>query len=85
MQNILKPSSFKVKVNEVLSDTKSQTEGTPQGRVVNPTFFILKINKNVAWLPTDNCFQKSLCTDDQHISTVTRTRRLSKKKNCIET
>ena len=48
IQNFLKPRSFKVKVNEIISNTKIQSEGIPQGRMVNPKFFILKINKIVA-------------------------------------
>ena len=42
IQNFLKLRSFKVEVNEILSDTKVQTEGILQGSVVIPTFFILK-------------------------------------------
>ena len=38
IQNFLKPRSFIVKVNEILSDTKIQTVGIPQGSVVSPTF-----------------------------------------------
>ena len=45
IRNFLKLRSFKVKVNENLSDTKVQTEGIPQGSKVSPTFFILKIKK----------------------------------------
>ena len=45
MQNFLKPSSFKVKVNENLSDTKVQTEGIPQCSVASPTFCVLKKTK----------------------------------------
>ena len=55
-KNFLKPRSFKVKFNEILYDTKVQTEGIPQGSVVSTTFFILKINKNVAELPNGNKF-----------------------------
>ena len=44
IQKFLKPRSFKVKVNEILSDKKIQTEDIPQGSVVSPTFFILKSN-----------------------------------------
>ena len=68
VQNFLKPRTFKVKVNKILSDTKVQTEGIPQGSVVSPTFFILKINKIVANLPNDNRFQISLYIDDLQIS-----------------
>ena len=64
IQNFLKPRSFKVKVNKFLSDTKVQTQRIPQGSVVSPTFFILKINKNVAEMPNDNRFQISLYMDD---------------------
>ena len=48
IQNFLEPRSFKVKVNEILSITKVQTGGIPQGSVVSPTFSILKINKILA-------------------------------------
>ena len=47
IQNFLKPRSFKVKINEILSDTKVQRKGIPQRSVVSPTFFILKINRTV--------------------------------------
>ena len=57
IQNFLKPRSFKLKVNELLSDAKVQTDGIPQIRVVSPTFFILKINKFVAKFPNDIRFQ----------------------------
>ena len=67
IENFLKPRSFKVKVNEILSDTKVQTEGIPQGSVVSPTFFILKINKIVAKLPDDNRLQISHFMDDLQI------------------
>ena len=65
--NFLKPISFKVKDNKILSDTKVRTEGIPQGNVVSPTFFILKINKTVAKFPNDNRFQISLYMDDIQI------------------
>ena len=68
IENFLKPRSFKVKVNEILSDTKVQAEGIPQGCVVSPTFFILKINKIVAKLPNDKRFQMSLHMDDLQIT-----------------
>ena len=42
IQDFPKPRSYKVKVNKNLSDAKVQTEGISQGRVVSPTFFILK-------------------------------------------
>ena len=42
IQNFLKPGSSKFKVNEILCDTKVQTEGIPQGSAVSPNFFILK-------------------------------------------
>ena len=58
IQNLLKPRSFKVKVNEVLSDTKVQTEGMFQENLVSPKFFLLKIKEKViAQLPNDNCFR----------------------------
>ena len=46
IRNFLKPRSIKVKFNELLSDTKVQTEGIPQGSVVSPTVFILKSREN---------------------------------------
>ena len=51
IQNFLKPRTFKVKVNEVLSDTKVQTEDILQGSRGSRKFFIPKINKTVAKLP----------------------------------
>ena len=60
IQNFLKPRSFKVTVNEILSVTKVQTESIPQGSVVSPTFFILKMNKIVVELLNDNRSQISL-------------------------
>ena len=44
MQNFLKPRSLQVKVSEILSHTKVQSKGIPQGNIVSHTFFILKIN-----------------------------------------
>ena len=52
----LKPRSFKVKVNEILSGTKIQTEAIPQGIVVSSKFFILKTNKIVPQLMKHNRF-----------------------------
>ena len=68
IQNFLQPRSFKVKVNEILSDTKVRTEGIPQESVVGPTFFIVKTNKIVAKIPNHNRFQISLYMDDLEIS-----------------
>ena len=55
-------------MKQSVTKTKSQkrTEVIPQGRVVSPTFFILK--KNVAQLPNDNIFQITLYMDDIQIS-----------------
>ena len=69
IQNFLKLRSRKVKVNEYLSDTKVQTEGIPQGSVVTPTFYVLRINKFVGKLPNyNNKFQISLYMDKLQIS-----------------
>ena len=68
IQNSLKPRSYKVKVNGILSDTKIQTEGIHQGSVVGPKIFILKINKVVAKLLNDKRFQISLYMDDLQMS-----------------
>ena len=68
IQNFLKLRSFKIKVKEILSDTKVQTEGIPQGNAVSPKFFILKINKTVNHLTNDNRFQMTVHMDDLQIS-----------------
>ena len=57
IRNFIKPRSFKVKVNEILTHTNIQTQGIAQGSVGSPTFFILKINKVLVHLPNDNRFQ----------------------------
>ena len=68
IQKFLKPRSFKVKVNEILSDKKIQTEDILQGNVVSYAFFVLKINKNVAQLLIDKKFKIPLYMDDLQIS-----------------
>ena len=68
IQKFLKPRSFKVKVNKILSDTKVKTEGIHQRSVLSPTIFILKINKIEAQFPNDNRFQISVYMDDLHTS-----------------
>ena len=67
IQNFIKPRSFKVKFNEILSDRKVQTEGIPQGSIVSHIFLILKINEIVAKLSYDNRIQISLYMDDLQI------------------
>ena len=42
IQNLLKIRSFKLEVDEIISDTEIQIEGTPQRSVIIPTFFIQK-------------------------------------------
>ena len=54
IENFLRPRSFKFKFNIILSDTKFQTEGLPQGSVVSPKIFILEINKILAKLQDNN-------------------------------
>ena len=68
IQNFLRTRSFKVEVNEILSDTKIQTEGISQGNIVSPIFSILKINEFLVQLPNENRFQISLYKDDLQIS-----------------
>ena len=68
IQNFFKSRSFRVEVNEALSDTKVQTEDMPQGSVVSSTFFILKIKKIVAQFSSDNRFQTSHYMDYLQIS-----------------
>ena len=57
IENIIKLRPFKVKINEFISDTKTQTGGIPQRSVVRAKFSILEINKIVTQLPIDNRFQ----------------------------
>ena len=68
IQKFLNPRFFRVKVNEILSETKIQTEAIPQGNVVTPSFCILRINKIAAQLPNDNRFRISLHMDDLQVS-----------------
>ena len=67
IQKFLIARFFKVKVNEILSDKKIETEGIPQGSVVIATFFTLKLNKIVAQLLYDTNFQIPLYKDDFQI------------------
>ena len=60
IKNFLKLTSFRIKINVILSDTTVQTDDIQQGSVGSPNFFILKINKNVNKLANDNRFHKSL-------------------------
>ena len=80
IQNFLKPRSFKVIVNEILSDAKVQIEHIPQGSVFSPKFLLLKMNKIVAQLPNDNIFQISLCMDDLQMSYRHPNRRVVERK-----
>ena len=64
----LNPRSFKLKVNEVSSDTSFKTEAIPQGNLVSPKFFILKTNISVAQLPNDNILQISIYMEYPQIS-----------------
>ena len=68
IQKIFKPRFLKVKINDILSNTKVQTEGIPQGSLVSATLFILKIHKILAKLPNDNRYLISLYIDDLQIS-----------------
>ena len=40
LETFLKPKYFKMKLNDILFDTKFQTEGTPRGSVSRHIFFI---------------------------------------------
>ena len=81
IENFLKPRSFKVNVNEILSDTKVQTKGKPHGSVLSPTFSILKINKILVKLPNDNRLQISLHMDDLQLSYRYRNSKMVRKSS----
>ena len=49
--NFLKYRKFKIRVNGILSRSYTQENGIPQGRVLSPTLFIVKINGIVASAP----------------------------------
>ena len=66
--NFLKESNFKVQVNDVISENQSQEEGIPQGSVVSPSLFILRINKLAQLIPKHERFQMSLFMDDLKVS-----------------
>ena len=66
--NFLKERNFKVKVNNILSENQRQEEGIPQGSVVSPTLFILRINKLAQLIPKHPRFQMSLFMDDLQVS-----------------
>ena len=80
IQKLLKPRSFKVKVNEITSHAKFQKEAIPHGSVLSPTLFLLNINKIVAQFPNDNRFHISLNMDDLQISCRHADRRINERR-----
>ena len=63
-----KERNFKVKVNNVFSESQCQEEGIPQESVVSPSLFILRINKLAQLIPKHRRFQMSLFIDDLQVS-----------------
>ena len=66
--NFLNTRHFRVRINSKLSDLREQKEGIPQGSVISPTLFILRINKLIKQIPDHERFQKSLFMDDLQVS-----------------
>ena len=63
VENFLKDRSFKVRIGSTLSDTYLQEEGVPQGSILSPLLFEIKINSIAKELDNNNV-HKSLYVDD---------------------
>lgn len=59
--NFLSNRNFKVRIGSTLSDTYKQEQGVPQGSILSPTLFNIKINSIVKCLNETDC---SLYVDD---------------------
>ena len=62
IENFLKNRSFQVKVGSTLSDPYTQEEGVPQGSILSPLLFEIKINSITKKLKAD--INSSLYVDD---------------------
>ena len=62
IDNFLKGRKFKVRLDNTHSSLNPQEEGVPQGSILSPTLFTVKINSIIDALP-DN-IEKSLYVDD---------------------
>ena len=61
ISNFLSDRSFNVRICSTLSDTFEQEQGVPQGRILSPTLFNIKINNIVKCV---NGTDSSLYVDD---------------------
>ena len=62
IDNFLKGRKFKVRLDNTHSSLNPQEEGVPQGSILSPTLFTVKINSIIYALPQD--IEKSLYVDD---------------------
>ena len=62
IDNFLKGRKFKVRLDNTHSSLNPQEEGVPQGSILSPTLFTVKINSIIDSLPQD--IEKSLYVDD---------------------
>ena len=62
IDNFLKGRKFKVRLDNTHSSLNPQEEGVPQGSILSPTLFTVKINSIIYSLPED--IEKSLYVDD---------------------
>ena len=62
IDNFLKGRKFKVRLDNTHSSLNPQEEGVPQGSILSPTLFTVKINSIIHALPDD--IEKSLYVDD---------------------
>ena len=61
ISNLLSDRSFNVRIGSTISDTFEQELGVPQGSILSPTLFNIKINNIVKCV---NDSDSSLCVDD---------------------
>ena len=62
IDNFLKGRKFKVRLDNTHSSLNPQEEGVPQGSILSPTLFTIKINSVIDGLPEG--IEKSLYVDD---------------------
>ena len=65
VDNFLQRRKFKVRVGNIYSSLHSQEEGVPQGSILSPTLFSIKINNIVKTIPSN--IERSLYVDDLSI------------------